>query len=928
MAKMWMVRAGDKGQIFSDFKNKNIVAIGWSKLKDLSEINSLSELKIELKQLYPEAKKGSISMWAGEINKFKNEFKKGDKVATYNSERRVYLIGEIIGDYIYSRNEEYPNIRNVKWLGEVYRDYLSKPAKNSMGSIATLFEVNKSVEQEVFSLLEGHPVVLSEESMNHTRSRQEDLVVPVNVKELLNKINLEEIKNQKFHFLKNPGIRIISILENVEKRWVLPNFQRYYDWDKEDVRAFLESIFNDYFVGSLLLWEIENDVPIATFPIFGVKNKIDKKEAIILDGKQRITSLYYAIKAPEYEEDKVNAFFYINFKNFFEGNSEDRVIASNKKYDLNDSVKMMLFPLWKLEKSDDWIRAFEDYYENQDLDKHKFREMVRLMEDRIKHFYDGFQIPEIRLPSTMKLHHVVDIFENLNTKGKPLDAFDLLIAASSKHNVDLRELWDKSVTEYPSFKNYSKRGNKIRMYIIQAISLLYNESKSCKRSDILEIYEQVYNKNKGKNPEMFKEHWKEMSKYVNEAIEQIENLNDGFGVINEDYIPFLSIIPILAALLKETKLRENKYKYYEKIKQWYWSVIFSNAYSSSVDSQLTSDFKEMLEWFGDDSKIPSNVKKARNNLRILDLEEVSSFSNSVYKGILSILALEGARDLRSGKAVSNKKEYHEDHIFPKSKFKDYGVTSSLINSILNITYLPPETNLDKLDEDPSKYFKNFKEEFKGSNEDYLEVLKSHLITGRGYEALLEDSFSNFINERKKLFLDKIASLIGAEKQVLNEEKEASSFNELLNKNESKNIEFKSSIRVDMRTNQINKELEKEVLKTIVAFMNSNGGTLLIGVSDNKEILGIQKDIETLKKKDDDGFQQLIISLFNSHIGATNSENLSISFEEVQGKKVAVVKIKPSNKGVFLDSDEFYIRSGNTSKKLNNKETQEYIRQHF
>jgi predicted HTH transcriptional regulator len=208
------------------------------------------------------------------------------------------------------------------------------------------------------------------------------------------------------------------------------------------------------------------------------------------------------------------------------------------------------------------------------------------------------------------------------------------------------------------------------------------------------------------------------------------------------------------------------------------------------------------------------------------------------------------------------------------------------------------------------------------------VLKSHLITGRGYEALLEDSFSNFINERKKLFLDKIASLIGAEKQVLNEEKEASSFNELLNKNESKNIEFKSSIRVDMRTNQINKELEKEVLKTIVAFMNSNGGTLLIGVSDNKEILGIQKDIETLKKKDDDGFQQLIISLFNSHIGATNSENLSISFEEVQGKKVAVVKIKPSNKGVFLDSDEFYIRSGNTSKKLNNKETQEYIRQHF
>ena len=82
-----------------------------------------------------------------------------------------------------------------------------------------------------------------------------------------------------------------------------------------------------------------------------------------------------------------------------------------------------------------------------------------------------------------------------------------------------------------------------------------------------------------------------MSSYVNRAIEKIENLKDGFGVINENYVPFMPTLSLLAALLKEIEDRENKHDCNKKIKQWYWSVIFNEAYSSAVDSQLTSDFK-------------------------------------------------------------------------------------------------------------------------------------------------------------------------------------------------------------------------------------------------------------------------------------------------------------------------------------------------
>ena len=122
--------------------------------------------------------------------------------------------------------------------------------------------------------------------------------------------------------------------------------------------------------------------------------------------------------------------------------------------------------------------------------------MKRIMEDRVIHMLRGFQISEIRLPATMKLHHVVDIFENINTKGKVLDAFDLLIAASSKHKIDLRKFWDSTYKDYPNIKRYYDKTSKLGMYIVQSISLLYNPTSSCKKSDILEIYDQVYSKRK------------------------------------------------------------------------------------------------------------------------------------------------------------------------------------------------------------------------------------------------------------------------------------------------------------------------------------------------------------------------------------------------------------------------------------------------
>ena len=89
----------------------------------------------------------------------------------------------------------------------------------------------------------------------------------------------------------------------------------------------------------------------------------------------------------------------------------------------------MLFPFYEIENHIAWIREFDDVYEKEAIDKRKFKDVLRIMEDRIVNIWQHFLIPDIKLSPEMKLSHVVDIFENINTKGKLLDAFDLLIAA-------------------------------------------------------------------------------------------------------------------------------------------------------------------------------------------------------------------------------------------------------------------------------------------------------------------------------------------------------------------------------------------------------------------------------------------------------------------------------------------------------------------
>jgi hypothetical protein len=424
------------------------------------------------------------------------------------------------------------------------------------------------------------------------------------------------------HLLKSPErVKISRIIENVQKGWQIPNFQRYFDWNKEYIRSFLESVFNDYYVGSFLMWEASDHSNLVVEPIKGVQTT-HKADQIILDGQQRMTALYYAIKTPDFSlkgSGKKKCYYYLDLRAFLEdGSSEDIVVIRDKKLNKQDSFINLLFPFYELENLNDWVYGFEEYLDNQTTDKNKVRNIRITVEKRLRHMWDGFEIPYVVLPETMDLVHVADIFEKINSTGKPLSTFDLLIARLLKYNIELKNLWDKACDDYQNIKRYANENEKTRMAVFQTMSLLYHPAASCKRKDILNIYGALSLESK----DQFESYWNTCVETLDDAINRLENTRDGFGVRSEKDLPFMPALPVLAALLVRGSSTEDNMSSYNKIHQWYWSACITSAYSQGADSQMTSDFREVTRWFDDENSIPKVVLEARNQLRLINLLEV------------------------------------------------------------------------------------------------------------------------------------------------------------------------------------------------------------------------------------------------------------------------------------------------------------------
>lgn len=171
-------------------------------------------------------------------------------------------------------------------------------------------------------------------------------------------------------------------------------------------------------------------------------------------------------------------------------------------------------------------------------------------------------------------------------------------------------------------------------------------------------------------------------------------------------------------------------------------------------------------------------------------------------------------------------------------------------------------------------------------------------------------------------LKKKELLLYGKKQLLQQ-----SIPSLIASGESEFVEFKSSLRHDYRQIKTDKNLEHVILKSIAGFLNAKGGTLIIGVNDDGEILGLANDYFSLKKKDKDGFQQRLILIVSNAFGKDICTKIHITFHVIGEKEICTVYVEPSLRPVYFNEDNrtiFFLRTGNVTNPLTTSETVEYL----
>lgn len=591
---------------------------------------------------------------------------------------------------------------------------------------------------------------------------------------------------------ENPGTeRVEDLLRNVhDGSYVIPYFQRGFEWQPRMVCELFESILQNYYTGLLLFWDLnpgESQQEIWE-PIWGAKlDEIPKKA--VLDGQQRLASLYYAI----YNPDKLfpNRYsYYVFFMNLNKILNDDYDESVTYKYYSNyqswESIKKnknswadtgiipisLLFAEDPINSNQKYIysKEFEDWLDTF-LSKNKDNLPNGITTLKIANVFNKilqYNFVSYPLSNKRKSSDICNIFARVNAKGMRLSTFDLMNAFLYPKGVKLRkELWEN--LNYELLKEIDPGMNEYLLKLISLIKQNYCSSKYIynlipgekiiRKDEYGKKYEDILVKD-GKN---FENLWENSCKYAEKARKII--MND-FAAVKTDFIPNTTIVPVLGAILYEYKGDTDNINFKNNLKRWYWSAVLSEDYSGSSDSVMAKDFRDWKDWISTGKNIERIDRINMEFISNLNLKNIRKGS-AQYKTIICLLALNHAVDFYKewvvGKGDFSYDNINDHHIFPKKvkrldpgKNKTFNETKDFI---VNKTLLLDETNIKIKNKKPSQYIKDMIKKH-GSENKVKEIFKNHLITEKVYEYMKEDDFDNFIIEREKAIKKHIISILG------------------------------------------------------------------------------------------------------------------------------------------------------------------------
>jgi len=302
-------------------------------------------------------------------------------------------------------------------------------------------------------------------------------------------------------------------------------------------------------------------------------------------------------------------------------------------------------------------------------------------------------------------------------------------------DIDLHALWDGAVENNPLLEEFSDgETSAYGVYMLRTIALL--RGLEVKASALVNL-----------SPKDFERDWQTAVEATEQALTRIKTVNaDGFGVISLGWQPYSTLVPVMAAALASAAKAQKPHLAYADIKCWYWSSVFLERYAGSVDSTTYRDAMDLLGRQADSSKRPAIFDEA-----VKEVLDNSSFglrwvarNNSVYKGVMNLVAMNGARDFENNDGISFH-ELEDHHIFPRAFLRDrYGIKDEAVNTILNRTLITSKANRRISRKNPSQYLKDT---IPGEHREA--ILRSHLIGPEAQAAMERDDYEAFLVAREK-----------------------------------------------------------------------------------------------------------------------------------------------------------------------------------
>ncbi len=713
----------------------------------------------------------------------------------------------------------------------------------------------------------------------------------------------------------------------------LPEMQRNYIWTKEKVRALVDSIYNGYPSGSILLWE--NDAPVPTHSPAAADAKRDAKPSVLLlDGQQRITSLAAVMRGTPVEmragksvkSTHVQVYFNVNHPDDPTGadsqddDPDDQDDDQDGARDAADAPAHHTFrlaskgiagnPLW-VSVTDAFKKgAFKALTENgirlddPNFEKYHTR-LVRLLD--IEKYQYPVQILERGTPYAV----VTDIFVRINSQGSKLRKVDLALA-----QVTVR--WKGAMKVFADASDaYRRKGFDLdEGFLLKClVSVSTHQNK----------FENIDRISTGR----LKADWKRTLQGLDFAI---DFLKKNAGIESTDVLPSLfALVPIVCLAVKSDRTFSRPLG--RKVLKWLYVALIWGRYSRGATETILDEDLALLR----DSKDPvdkmiDRVRRQSGRLTVKAEDLAGKTKQSSLYNMMYVLARKsGARDWGSGLALG----IDDDHsframgrqVFPRAAVvsalrQRHGAKGAgrLAGDIANAAFSLGHAAGSRSGM-PVEYLPGV------ARRVGADALEAQCIPA---DPALWDigRYEEFLAARREALAAAINSLVEPGGSPLPER-----CREEIAGGESATVELKSSMLYDHKRGDgtANAELKKALLKEIVALMNTKGGTIYVGVSDDGALLGIERDMRLLGKRA--GWDKWSLALTNAvkTLGAAAARNVSSGPVKIDGKTIARIEVRRGASPAYLDPNgkgEFVVRNDTASILLNTKDATDYIRDRF